>query len=95
MVILVSDFEYYYTICEKESKFIDKFVEVFNELLNIINTTDLNDEYHIVEKKHRFIEESYKNILEISNKNIKIIIGTVVILYIISVGLQLTGINVF
>ena len=29
------------------------------------------------------------------NKNIKIIIGTVVILYIISVGIQLTGIDVF
>ena len=29
------------------------------------------------------------------NKNIKIIIGTVVILYIISVGIQLTGIDIF
>jgi hypothetical protein len=29
------------------------------------------------------------------NRNIKIIIGTVVILYIISVGIQLTGIDIF
>jgi hypothetical protein len=28
------------------------------------------------------------------NRNIKIIIGTVVILYIISVGIQLTGIDI-
>ena len=29
------------------------------------------------------------------NRNIKIIIGTVVILYIISVGIQLVGIDIF
>jgi hypothetical protein len=29
------------------------------------------------------------------NRNIKIIIGTVVILYIISVGIQLSGIDIF
>jgi len=29
------------------------------------------------------------------NRNIKIIIGTVVILYIISVGIQLAGIDIF
>jgi hypothetical protein len=29
------------------------------------------------------------------NRNIKIIIGTVVILYIISVGIQLIGIDIF
>ena len=29
------------------------------------------------------------------NRNIKIIIGTVVILYIISVGIQLAGVDIF
>ena len=81
--ILISDFEYYYKICLRESN-IDKFIENFDELLKFGNSILIGlsrEDYYTKEKTHRFIQDSYKNIIEVCNDNTKIINNISILFY--------------